>query len=93
VEVLFCSGQAQAQTDGSDGPCSPHCDQVKVVGESSSSVLDRIVFFYKRMGLAVEGREMELLSLLASLETINNKGNQFVNERGGDLEGGVKNIV
>ena len=49
--------------------------------------------FYKRMGLAVEGREMELLSLLASLETINNKGNQFVNERGGDLEGGVKNIV
>jgi len=72
----FSWGQAQA--DGSNGLPSPHCEQVEVVGESFSWVLDRIIFFCKRMGLAIKGREMELLSFLASLESFSTKGNLFV---------------
>jgi len=34
------------------------------------------------MGLAIKGREMKLLSFLASLESVSNKDNQFVDERG-----------
>lgn len=30
VDIAFALGQAQ--TDGSHGPSSPHCDQVKVFG-------------------------------------------------------------
>ena len=40
------------------------------------------------MGLAIKEREMELLSFLASLESINNKDKQFVDERGRDQERG-----
>jgi len=82
--IAFSLGQAQAQAGGSNGPPSPHDEQVKVVGESSSWVLDRIIFFCKRMRLTVEGREMELVSFLASLESTFNKENQFVDERGRD---------
>ena len=35
----------QAEADGSNGLPSPHCEQVKVAGESFSWVLDRIIFF------------------------------------------------
>jgi len=47
-EFTFSLGQAQA--DGSNGPPSPHCGQVEVVSESSSWVLDHLIFFSKRMG-------------------------------------------
>ena len=43
------------------------------------------------MGLAIEGREMELLSFLGkktSMESISNKENQFVDKKGRDQEGG-----
>jgi len=47
--LLCCEG-----VDGLNGPSSPHCEQVKVVGESSLGVLDCIIFLYKRMGLAIK---------------------------------------
>ena len=54
--IAFSLGQAQAQAQagGSNGPPSPHDEQVKVVGESSLGVLDCIIFLYKRMGLAIK---------------------------------------
>ena len=35
--------------------------------------LRRMIFFCKKMGLAIKGREMELLSFLASLEANRNE--------------------
>ena len=40
------------------------------------------------MGLAIEGREMELLSFLASLESNRKKGDQVIAENGGVEVGG-----
>jgi len=59
-----------------------HSEQVQAIGQSSSWVLDRFILFCKRIGLAIEGREMELLSFLASLESIRAKDNHFVDEMG-----------
>ena len=42
-----------------------------------------LYFFVRRLGLAIEGREMELLSFLASLEANRMKGDQLVEEYGG----------
>jgi len=53
VDIAFSLGEPQA--DGSHGPSSPNYEQVKVVSESSSLVLERIIFFCKMMGLAIEG--------------------------------------
>ena len=47
-------------------------------------VLERMIFFCKKMGLAIEGREMEVLSFLASLEANRMKGDQVVEEGRGD---------
>jgi len=52
--------------------------------EGSAWVLERIVFFCKKMGLAIEGREMELLSFLASLEANRMRREQSVEESMGD---------
>jgi len=71
-----------AQTDGSNVPFSPISEQVRTVGESSSWVLDCFILFCKRMGLAIEGREMGLLSFLASLDSIKAKDNLLVDDRG-----------
>ena len=49
---------------------------------SSSWVLDRFILFLKRMGLVIKGREMELLSFLASLDSVRAKENHLVNDRG-----------
>jgi len=54
------------------------------VSEGSAWVLERMIFFCKKMGLAIEGREMELLSFLASLEANRMKGDQLVEESRGD---------
>jgi len=43
-------------------------------------------FSARGWGLAIEGREMESLSFLASLKSITTKGNQFVDERGRDQD-------
>ena len=51
---------------GSHGASSLHCDQAKDFGESSW-VFYRIIIFFKRTGLPIKGREMELRSFLASL--------------------------
>jgi len=83
-EVAFPLGQAQG--DEPNGPASPHCQLPEAVGESSSWVMECIILFCKRMGLAIEGKEMELLSLLATLDSTNNKANQLVEERGRDQE-------
>jgi len=52
--------------------------------KGSASVLDRIIFFCKKMGLAIEGREMELLLFLASIEADRVKGNHLFEESVGD---------
>lgn len=44
------------------------------------------------MGLDIEVTEMKLLSFSASLETISDKGNQFVDERGRDHEEAVRTL-
>ena len=64
---------SHAQNGGSLVPFSPIIEQVRPVSESSSWVLDRFIIFCKRMGLAIEGRESELLSFLASLDSIRAK--------------------
>jgi len=46
----------------------------------------------KRMGLAIEDREMKLLSFLASLESISNKGNQFLDQRDWDHEERLRSL-
>ena len=46
--------------------------------------VERMIFFCKKMGLAIEGREMELLSFLASLEANRRKGDQVAEEGRGD---------
>jgi len=46
--------------------------------------LDRIIFFCKKMGLAIEGGEMELLSFLSSLEANRMQGDHLVEESVGD---------
>ena len=43
-------------------------------------VMDRIIPICKRMGLAIEGREMELLAFLASLEANKKKGGHVGNQ-------------
>ena len=54
------------------------------MGEGSTWVLDRIISFCK-MGLSIEGREMELLSFLASLEANRMKGDHVIEESVGDV--------
>jgi len=49
-------------------------------------------FFCEYMGLAIEGREMELLSFLASLQANRKKGFQVVVENGG-LEVGDRTLL
>jgi len=89
VNIVNSSNQARA--DGSRGPSSPHCDQTEDFDESSSWVLDHIIFFCKRLGLAIEGKEMKLLSCLTSLDAFGNKENQL-KKRAGFMRWG-KNIV
>ena len=73
ADIAFSLGQVQV--DGSYGPSSPHCGQVKVFDEGSSWMWDHIIFICKRTRLSKKGREMELLSFLASLESMSNGGN------------------
>ena len=54
--------------------------------------MDRIILFCERMGLAIEGKEMKLLSFLATLDSMNNKANQLVEERGRDQEEGQRSL-
>ena len=62
-------------------------------GESSDWVLDRIIPFCKKMGLAIEGKEMELLSFLASLDSLNNKSHQLEKEKGNEQEEGDRALL
>ena len=57
------------------------------LSEGSAWVLDRIVFFCKKIGLSIEGIEMELLSFLASLEANRMKGDHVIDESVGDVVG------
>jgi len=77
--------------DGANGvaPPLPCSFDLEKLGEGSTWVLDRIIFFCKKMGLSIEGREMELLSFLASLEVNRMKGDLVVEEGVGDaVDGG-----
>jgi len=87
--VAFSLGQAQA--DGS----KLRMDHL-LLTVSKLRLLVKVIhgcwrilsFSYKRMGLAIEGRDMELPSFLASLESMSTKGHQFVDGRGRDQEEG-----
>jgi len=50
------------------GVALPRSIDSENLSEGFAWVLDIIIFFCKKMGLAVEGREMELLSFLGCLE-------------------------
>jgi len=54
--------------------------------------MDRIILFCKRMGLAIKGKKIELVSFLATLDFMNNKANQLVKERGRDQEEGKRSL-
>ena len=59
-------------------------------GESFDWVLGRIILFCKKMGLAIEGKEMKLLSFLATLDSLNNKSHQLGKEKGNEQEEGER---
>ena len=82
----------QVQGDELDGPETPHCQFSEDGGESSDWVLDSIIHFCKRMGLAIEGKEMELLSFLATLDSLGNKANQSGEEKGREHEEGERSL-
>ena len=63
-----------------------------MVGESSEWVFDRIILFCKRMGLAIEGKGMELLSFLATIDSLNNKTKQPGEEKGREHEEGERSL-
>jgi len=63
----------EAHTQGVDGVAFRDSIYSGNVSVSSAWVLERMICFCK-MGLVIEGREMELLSLLASLEANRMKG-------------------
>jgi len=81
---LFEEALHQAHTKGLDGAALPGSSYSGNVSEGLAWVLKRIIFFCKKMALAIEGREMELLSFLASLEANRMKGDQLVEESIGD---------
>ena len=72
--------------DHADGvaPVLPCSSDLEKLGEGSTWVLERIIFSCKKMGLSIEGREMELLSFLASLEANRMKGDLVVEEAMGE---------
>jgi len=80
LKSIFFGGQAQGV--GPNGLAPPHWQLSEVAGESSSWVMDRFILFCKRMGLAIEGKEMELLCFLATLDSMNNKANYLGEEKG-----------
>ena len=63
---LFEEALHQAHTRGLDGVALPGSSHSGNVSEGSAWVLERMIFFCKKMGLTIEGREMELLSFLAA---------------------------
>jgi len=80
------------QGDELDRPETPHCQFPEDGGASSDWVLDRIILFCKRMGLAIEGKEMELLSFLATIDSLGNKANLSGKEKGREHEEGERSL-
>jgi len=70
--------QVHAQGAVGDALALPCAFDSEKLGEGSTWVLDRIISFCKRMGLSIEGRELELLSFLGSLEANRIKGDHVV---------------
>ena len=80
----FKEALPQAHPQGLDGVALPGSSDSGNVSEGPAWVLERMIFFCKKMGLTIEGREMELLSFLASLEANRVRREQSVEERMGD---------
>ena len=74
----------QAHPQGLDGAALPGSSDLGIISEGSAWVLERMVFFCKKMGLASEGREMEFISFLASLEANRVRRKLSVEESMGD---------
>jgi len=76
----------QVHAQGADGVALalPRAFDLEKLGEGSTWVLVRIISFCKRMGLSIEGRELELLSFLGSLEANRMKGDHVVEETVGN---------
>jgi len=69
----FEKAMQQTHIQGLDSAALPGSTYSGNVSKGSAWVLERMVFFCKKMGLAIKGREMELLSFLASLEANRNE--------------------
>ena len=85
---LFEEALHQAHTQGLDGAALPSSSYSQNVNEASARILQRMVCFCK-IGLAIERRQMELLSFLASLEANRMRGDQLVEESMGDVVDGA----
>ena len=78
--------QALEEAPPSNGGYDHHFDR------GSAWVMDHIVPMCKRMGLAIEGREMELLAFLASLEANKKVTNQVDDQFDVEEEVGEEDI-
>ena len=83
----------QDEGEGLNG-IDPPLGQFSGTDEGSADwVLDRIILFCKKMGLAIEGKEMELVSFIASLYSLNNKSHQLGEEKGNEQEEGDRAVL
>ena len=87
--ISFSLGQARV--DGLNGPSSP-LSKLRLLVKVLPGYWTVLSFFARGWGLAIEGREMELLSFLAPLESTSNKENQFDDEMGRDQEEGGRSL-
>jgi len=80
---LFEKALHQAHTQGLGGAALPGSIYSENVNEGSVWVLEKMICFCK-MGLVIEGREIKLLSFLASVEANRMNGEQLVEVSMGD---------
>jgi len=74
----------RVHAQGVDGVVLPCPNFSKNMGKGCAWVLDRNIFFYKKMGLGIKRKEMKLLSFLASLEANRMKGDHLFEESVGN---------
>ena len=88
--LSFEEALPQAHPQELDGAALPGSSDSGNATEGAAWVLERMVFFCKKMGLAIEGRETKLPSFLASLEANRLRREQSVEASMGDEGGRVR---